>query len=208
MALVVMAVLAGLAWRGLDVLVSARDGSRAAVDRSVRLGTVLTQWEQDLASVHDTGLVPALAFDGRMLRLTRAADDGVRLVAWSLEGGAWLRWSSPPTTRQGELQELWLRSQALDASAPGQVRLAEGVLEWQVYCFRGATWSNCQSSGDLVVAAVAPPSPPASAASDADDGGAGRDAAPREALPGAVRLVVTWPEGRLLRDIALGPQMP
>lgn len=200
-ALVVMAVMAGLAWRGIDGVVRARDAGREAVERTVRLGTVLTQWEQDLAAVHDTGAVPALAFDGRALRLTRGAEDGVRVVAWLLQEGEWVRWVGPAVTRVGDLQEQWLRSQQLVGSEPGHVRLLQGVDSWGVFCFRGNGWSNCQSTGDIVVEVAAAP---ASAAS----GGAGARATAREALPGAVRLQLTVAGQSLQRDIALGPQMP
>ena len=41
--------------------------------RSARCGmtTVMAQWEQDLASLYDSPLVPAIAFDGATLRLAR-----------------------------------------------------------------------------------------------------------------------------------------
>ena len=199
-ALVVMAVIAALAWRGIDGVVRSRDVGRDTVERTVRIGTVLTQWEQDLAAVHDTGVVPALGFDGRALRLTRAGDDGVRLAVWFVQDGTWMRWLGPAVTRVGELQEQWLRSQQLLGNEPGIVRLVEGVDGWDVFCFRGNGWSNCQSTGDIVEEAE----PPASAAS----GGGGRGTRQREALPGAVRLQITLGGQRLLRDIALGPQMP
>ena len=82
-ALLAMALLASLAWQGLDSVLRTRDASREAIDRTTRLATVLTQWEQDLLAVHDTGVVPALAFDGQTLRLTRRTEGGVSLVAWS-----------------------------------------------------------------------------------------------------------------------------
>ncbi|MFO1272904.1 MAG: prepilin-type N-terminal cleavage/methylation domain-containing protein [Rubrivivax sp.] len=189
-ALAIMAVLAGLAWRGLDGMMRARDAGRTAIERTARLNTILAQWQQDLGAVFDSTVVPALTFDGQTLRLTRTVDDGVVLVAWSLRGGSWQRWTSPPVTRVADLQEAWLRSQQLLGNETGQVKLLEGVGDWQVYFFRGSTWSNAQSTGDLAAA------PAAVAASGA---------APREALPQGVRLVLGLPGGALTRDIALGP---
>ncbi len=188
-ALAIMAVLAGLAWRGLDGMMRARDAGRTAIERTARLNTILAQWQQDLGAVFDSAVVPALTFDGQTLRVTRTVDGGVALVAWSLRGEQWQRWTSPPVTRTADLQEAWLRSQQLLGNEPGQVKLLEGVSEWQVYFFRGNTWSNAQSTGDLAQA-------PAGAASAA---------APREALPQGVRLVLGLPGGALTRDIALGP---
>ena len=54
-----------LSWQGLDGMLRARDVSHALLDRSMRLATVVTQWEQDLAPCTTAGVVPALAFDGR-----------------------------------------------------------------------------------------------------------------------------------------------
>ena len=199
-ALFAMALLAGLAWQGLDGVLRARTASREAVDRSVRLSTVVTQWEQDLLALHDTGVVPALSFDGQTLRLTRRVEGGVGLVAWSVRSGRWQRWTAAPVVRAGELQEAWLRSQQLLGTEPGHVTVADAASEWQIYFHRGSQWSNAQSSGDLQQPLL-PVAPPASAAS-----GAAAAAPPREALPNAVRLVITLDGKKLTRDVALGPQ--
>ena len=201
-ALLAMAVLASLAWQGLDGMLRAREGTREAVDRSTRLATVMVQWEQDLQALHDAEVVPALAFDGQTLRLTRRAGNGVALVAWSVRSGVWQRWAGPPTTRAAELQQVWLQSLQFLGNEPGQLELARVPGDWQVYFYRGGAWTNAQSSGDLVPAAAAP-APPASAASGADGTAPAR--APREQLPDAVRLVIGLEAGTLTRDIALGP---
>ena len=221
-ALMIMAILASLAWQGLDGILRAREGSRDAIDNTVRLATVLTQWEQDLNAVYDTGgVVPAINYDGQTLRLTRRSESGVLLVAWSVRGGLWQRWTSPAVTRAGDLQEQWLRSQQMLGNEPGHLTVAEGASQWQVYFNRGGQWSNAQSSGDLstqLVAGTAPSpaaaetaAPAASAASAAAPAAAGAASAPaptavlsREILPEAVRMQITLPAGMLTRDIALG----
>ncbi len=233
-ALAAMAILATLSWQGLDGIVRARDGSGAVLDRTARLSTVLTQWEQDLLAVHDTAVVPALSFDGQTLRLTRRVEDGVALVAWSLRGGVWQRWASPAVVRAAELQELWLSNQQFLGNEPGHVRLVEGASDYRIFFFRGGAWTNAQSTGDLVpVAPVLQPGAPAEP--DTDSGAAGPAAggdnaaqgpaaagsapqsnpplprAPeavqlrREALPEAVRLLIHLERGTLTRDVALGP---
>ncbi|HRD94988.1 MAG TPA: prepilin-type N-terminal cleavage/methylation domain-containing protein [Rubrivivax sp.] len=192
-ALFAMALLAGLAWQGLDSVLRAREASREAIDHATRLATVVTQWEQDLRAVHDTGVVPALAFDGQTLRLTRRVEGGIGLVAWSVRSGQWQRWASVPMTRAGTLQETWLSLMQMQGSEPGHLTVAREASEWQIYFHRAAEWSNAQSSGDLVA------SPPASAAS-------GAAVVAREVLPNAVRLVLTLSGRKLTRDVALGPQ--
>lgn len=211
LALLAMALLSGFAWQALDGMQRAREAGRATVERSARLSTVLTQWEQDLQALYGTAIVPALAFDGQTLRLTRRVEGGVAMVAWSLRGGRWMRWVGPPTVRTGALQESWLRSQQLLGNEPGQLILAEGASEWQIYFFRGNAWSNAQSTGDLVAtdaapvaAAAAPPASGASAPAAPASAAAAPEAA-REALPKAVRLVIVLDGRKLTRDIALGP---
>jgi general secretion pathway protein J len=215
-ALLIMAVLATLAWQGLDGILRGRDGSRASLDRSVRLATVLAQWEQDLLAVTDTQLVPPLSFDGQTLRLTRRGDGGVTLVAWSVRGGVWQRWLGPTTTRADELQEAWLRSQQLVGNEPGQLTLMEGASQWQLYFNRDGQWTNPQSTGNLLSLSTAQPplaASSASAAAGAASAAAGAASAaaptgggvPRQQLPEAVRIVVTLDNTTLTRDIALGP---
>ena len=179
---------------------------RHAATRSTartRLATVLTQWEQDLQAVHDTGVVPALAFDGQTLRLTRRVEAGVALVAWSVRSGVWQRWAGPATTRSGELQQSWLRSFQLLGNEPGHLRWPKAPASWQVYFHRGGAWTNAQSSGDL--AAGVARRPRRASGADARQRAARPRPRAREALPDAVRLVITLDGRTLTRDIALGP---
>lgn len=180
-ALAIMAVLAGLAWRGIDGLVRAREATTQAVDRAARLNTILSQWQQDLESVQDTGAAPALQFDGRHLRMTRRAEGGIAVVVWTLADGVWQRWASPPTTHMQALQQAWLRSQQLLGTEPQQVRLLDGISDWQLYYYRGNAWSNAQSSAGTANTPT------------------GTD------LPDAVRLVIDTATGRLTRDLMLLP---
>ncbi len=203
-ALLIMALLAGLAWQGLDGIARARDGSKAAIERTVRLNTVLTQWQQDLQALFDTTEVPAISFDGQTLRLTRRVDDGVAMVAWSVRDGQWRRWATPGVTRAGDLQQNWLRSQQLLGNEPGQVVLSGGASDWQIYFSRGGQWSNAQSTGDLAPVAAMPAASAASASSVSSVGSAPGTAL-REILPDAVRLLITLDGQTLTRDIALGP---
>jgi general secretion pathway protein J len=190
-ALAAMAILAGLAWRGLDGMLRARDGSGEAMERILRINTAVVQWEQDLQAVIDVGTVPALNFNGQTLLLTRRADDGVRLVAWAVRDGRWQRWAAPPVTRAAELREAWLRAQSLLGNEPGQVTAAEAAGDWQLYKYVGGRKTNMQSTGDVVAAPAAAGSAPAVPA--------------REALPQAVEMVLTLDGRALTRLIALGP---
>ncbi len=200
-ALVIMALMAGMAWQGVDGIVRTRDASQKQLEQTLRLNTVLAQWQTDLAAVQDTGAVPPLVFDGATLRMTRSVPDGVQVVVWSMRPqgttNAWERWASPAVTGSAALQDSWFTSQQLQGGEPGQLRALEGLSQWQVYFFQGNAWSNAQSTGNL--AAPAPAAPARGAA-----------AAPRQALPSGVRVVLTFApgsglNGTLTRDSLLGP---
>ncbi|MEN9630681.1 MAG: hypothetical protein RJA10_3909 [Pseudomonadota bacterium] len=201
-ALLVMAIMAALAWRGLDGVLRSRDAGRDSIDRTMLLNTVLSQWQTDLQSLHQNNVMPGtLSFDGRTLRLTRLADGGVQLVAWWLDGNTWYRWTAPPTTRAGPLKQAWLRSQQLRADDPASVKLLDGVAAPQVYFYRGNAWTNAQSTGDLE-AGPSPRLPPTP-----ETPPPGERAAPRpvEQLPSAVRLILTLDGKTLTRDIVVVP---
>lgn len=201
-ALVVMAVMAGLAWRGIDGLARAREVTQSNLEATERLNTVMAQLEADLLAVYDTqGVVPAVSCDGATLRMTRTAPDqeGVQLVAWQLRSPQWTRWASPAALRSGELQEHWLRSQQLLGNETNQLLLLDGVTGMQVYFFRGNAWTNCQSSAGTATAATGTPGTAA---------GAGT-ATPVTPPPAGVRIVLTLVQprtGTLTRSFALGPQ--
>ncbi|HMO48981.1 MAG TPA: prepilin-type N-terminal cleavage/methylation domain-containing protein [Rubrivivax sp.] len=188
-ALSILAVLAAMAWRGIDGMVRARDISQSQLERSLRLATVMAQWDQDLAALFDTPAVPYLSFDGSTLRMVRRAAGGVQLVAWSHQGTQWLRWAGPVVTHVAELQESWLRSQQLSGGEAGQLLLLDEVSEVEIQFFRGNGWSNPQSSGDVDAAAPG-----------------GR--AQREATLYGVRLVLAFDTQQLTRDVALSLQQP
>jgi general secretion pathway protein J len=214
-ALAVMAVLAGLAWRGVDGMMRARDSTEASLARTTRLATVMTQWEQDLQAVYDNRSVPPIAFDGNTLRISRLSEGGVQMVAWSLQDGRWQRWASPVVTRAAELQDQWLRSQQLQGNEKEQLRLLEGVETWQVYFYRDGRLSNAQSSGN-VAPARAVPGAPATPGEAAVPGVVAPAAAPgtaatpvviqRNLLPEGVQLVLRINGQTLKREVAVVPQ--
>ena len=227
-ALLIMAVIAGMGWQGVSAMARAREIASAASERALRLSALVGQWEQDLAAVYDSPQVPGLSFDGAALRIVRRVDDGVVVVVWSLREAVWRRWASAVATRQADLQQAWLASQQLQGTEAGQLRLLDSVRDWQVYFWRGQGWSNAQSSADVqlvaVAAAVSASSASSASAAAAAGAAAGASAAgsagsagaaqagaavtQRLLLPTGVRLVIELPEGRIQRDVMLSPQLP
>ena len=150
-ALALMALLATMSWRGVSSMAEAKQSADARVNQTLRMGTVLAQWEQDLQQVHPTQLVPAvpaLTFDGKTLRVVRRQSGGLQVIAWALQETRWMRWASPIATSAQGLQDAWLSSQQLLGNEPGQLTVYEGLGGWQVYFYRINAWTNAQSSGD------------------------------------------------------------
>ncbi len=166
-ALTILSFLAILSWRSIDAMSRVQTLTQQRSDELLRLQAALGQWTADLDAVVDTDEIAPLAFDGRVLLLTRrdAAEGGVRsegmrLVAWAQmqRGNAptaqWVRWQSAPFTRRRELAEAmdrvaeWVDS-GTDIAAPdprdSAVALA-AIDQWQLFYHRGETWGNPQSS--------------------------------------------------------------
>jgi general secretion pathway protein J len=201
-ALALMALLAVVSWRGVSSMGQAKQTADARVEETLRLGTVMAQWEQDLQQLQDTALVPALSFDGTTVRMIRRQPGGLQVVAWALRETRWTRWASPVAGTAQALQEAWLASQQLLGNEPGQLVVYAGLSGWQVYFYRGNAWTNAQSSGDQ----IAVPNP----------GGASGPPVPRanrSALPQGVRIVLSLQDGAgdgggrtLTRDLLVAPQ--
>lgn len=191
-ALVILALVAAMAWQGVAAMTAAREAGQRTSERAMRLATIVQQLEADLQAVYDGPTVPAVDFDGTTLRIARRAAGGVQVAAWSLREGVWRRWASPPVTLAAALREAWLRAAQAGVDDAAQLRLLDGASAWQVYFNRGGAWSNAQSSGDLVAAPL-----PAESAS-----GSARATA-RVQVPAGLRVTIELPEGRLTRTIAL-----
>ncbi len=194
-ALVVMAIMSLVAWQGVDGIVRTRDANQVRLEQTLRLETVMAQWEQDLAQIQESTAAPALTCDGQSVRLTRAAEGGLQVVVWSLRpgdlGSSWQRWAGPPATTTGALQETWLRTQQFQGGEPDQLRTLTGLEQWQVYFYQGNAWANCQSSGNAVTPV-------------------GSTGLQRTALPSGVRIVLSFAPGSglagsLVRDVRIAP---
>ena len=190
-AIVIMAIMSLMAWQGVDGIVRARDSNQIRLEQTLRLETVIAQWEQDLASLQESTAVPALTCDGQTVRLTRRTEGGLQVVAWSLRpdnsNSMWQRWAGPAVTTTTALQESWLRTQQFQGQETGQLRALTGLDQSQVYFFQGNAWANCQSSGDVAASGVQ-----------------------RQVLPTGVRLVLAFApgsglNGSLVRDTLIAP---
>lgn len=149
-ALFILAVMAAMAWRGVDVVLQSRDSARTHTEALLRLQTGLGQWEADVKQAVQTQVVPAFDFDGATLRLTRSRPEGIELVAWTVRNGALLRWAAAPVVRANQLQDAWIASQQLQGNEAGTVTVLQGIARQQLFTFYASSnaWSNAQSSAD------------------------------------------------------------
>lgn len=194
-AISVMAILAILSWRGLDGMTRAREQTEARADEVLALQTGLAQWSADLDAVIQLPQINALDWNGRVMRMTRRGSasviDGVHVVAWTRREGQWLRWESPSLVTRGEV-ELALQQADLWAGNPSDEQRRREVAvtpleNWQVFYFRGDSWTNPLSSD------AQQPAPIGTVMQLA------RGVTTRTTqMPEGVRLVVELPAGRAL----------
>lgn len=195
-AIALMALMAGLSWRGLDGMTRAQTQMRQNSDDVLTLQAGLAQWSTDLDALAQQPGTPSLDWDGRALRILRRSTtnpaDGLQVVAWSRRGvegvGQWLRWQSPPLRTRGELTLAWQKAAAWaqnpsDDDRQREVRIAP-LDQWQIFYYRGAAWSNPLSSAGAVEGDVA--------------SGAGLLAEAASAVPEGVRLVLTLAPGQAI----------
>jgi general secretion pathway protein J len=167
-AMALMAVLAGLSWRGLDGLVRTRDVTQQQVTQTAILQTVLSQWNADLnamlpvSGINDAGV----SWDGQVLRITRRSsaqsgdgkDPGLWVVAWTRRSnttsdgneGLWARWQSPALYDRSALNLAWAQAKQWSQNASAVDAQHETALisltQWQLTYFRDNAWTNPLSS--------------------------------------------------------------
>jgi general secretion pathway protein J len=153
-ALLIMAILAALAFRGIDALTRAKESALLSTDRTLKLNTGRSQFEYDISQVVDSKALPQpVMFDGATLRVARRTPDGIELVLWTLQDRRWQRWASGSFTHMSELTDAWMRSQQWGAISGNAITVLEDVDEFQVYVCNPATlgtsgcsWNNVQST--------------------------------------------------------------
>lgn len=197
-ALLIMAIMAAMSWRGIDALVKSRDIAQGRLAQTARLQTVLGQWEADIRALQDSkSSVPPLSFDGGSLTLTRQQPEGLQVVVWSLREGSLYRWASPAVLTTAEIEDQRQRGQQVLASRNQALRALDGVAGWQFNCYWGNAWSNCQSSGGAAGGPAAPAAPaaPAVPASAASAPGPIGPLNPQQGNPTGLRMLVQFAPG-------------
>ena len=184
-ALVILAILSAMAFRGIDAVMRAKDTALSATDRTLKLNTGMSQFEYDVSQIIDSKVLPqAVMFDGATLRVARRTPEGIQLVLWTLQDRRWQRWASGSFIHMSELTDAWMRSQQWDAISGNAVTVVDNVDSFQVYLCNpaniattGCSWNNVQSAQGAQGAASAV-----------------------QAQPNAIRISLKVPEGELTRE--------
>lgn len=168
-ALVILSVMAATAFKGMDGISKAREIAEGKLQRTLRLQSVMSQWDADMAAVIDiptlnSGSVQnqrSFLFNGTYLRFARQArSGGVQVVVWSLRDGRWERWAGLPVKTVGALDDQWKQAEQLKGNEPGTLKMLKGVAQWQLYFCLGSVgkcgngggapaWTNPQSAGNM-----------------------------------------------------------
>ena len=178
-AIAIMALLAVMAWRGLDSMNRAQQQTRIHSDEVSALQAGLAQWNADLDAVTQLPPVGGLEFDGRVLRMTRqylydesvapqpegasiSGGGSIRVIAWGMrnvEGGRqWLRWQSAPLRTRDELQFAWDQAGLWGQNPTEDLRKREVAIthidDWQVFYYRNNSWTSPLSSATGLVLGI------------------------------------------------------
>ena len=159
-AISIMALMALMAWRGIDSMLRTQSGLQQRADQIRTLQAGLAQWQTDLNQLAELPGTPSWDWDGKVLRLTRRAvvpGEGVVVVGWTWRsdpgrpgGGDWQRWQSAPLqTRQTwktawQTAQVWSQTPTADTLS-GQVQI-HPLSGWQLFVHRGGSWTNPLSS--------------------------------------------------------------
>lgn len=179
-AVAIMALLAVMAWRGLDGMSRAQTRTQSYSDDVSALQAGLAQWNVDLDALTQLPPVGGLDFDGRVLRMTRqylydesstgsgtvgaaASGGSIRVIAWGAREYAgkrqWLRWQSAPLRSRTELQTAWQQAALWGQNPTEELRQHEVAVipidDWQVFYYRNNSWTSPLSSATGLIPGIA-----------------------------------------------------
>jgi len=152
----ILALMALISWRGLEGMSKAQEALQTRSDANQTWQVGLAQWRADLDNMVSLPNIPALDWDGRVLRITRQHSQdpqaGMQVVAWTLRNGQWTRWQSAPLTQRDVWAQAWNQAQIWGESAgqplPNNANevVIHAIRSWQIYYHRDGAWSNPLSS--------------------------------------------------------------
>jgi general secretion pathway protein J len=166
LAIAIMALMAGLSWRGLDAMAQSKRHNEAYREQVLALQASFAQWSTDLDAMQLPNAQTALEIKPGTLRFVRQApingssDTGYVVVAYAKDArpqgvppskDRWVRWQSTPFSHHLGLTLAWAESgtwlsNTSDASAPTPavkppLELAK-IESWRLRFFVDGQWQE------------------------------------------------------------------
>ncbi len=130
----ILALVALLSWRGLDVMVRAQQGTQARSDQIAVVQTALAQWRTDLDAMlpASTGKQAVLDWDGNTLRVLRLASPDTLESAEDSQNSQQSLWTPATVVVAWTLRNACPRNATADGSHPAAQSAAGSCwMRWQ-----------------------------------------------------------------------------
>jgi general secretion pathway protein J len=168
-ALLILAVLSGLGWRSVDVLLSSERVNREASTRWLTLQAALTQWGYDLDAATVNLLRPPVQFQTERIVIVRrlSGSDALSVVVWwrgerDVDGQPqthWLRWQSAPSRTRGELENALAAAQSTALAADARTVPVLPAQQVKVRFYRNGVWLDAKDDRLATGSAIGAASP-------------------------------------------------
>ncbi|HEF5872408.1 TPA: prepilin-type N-terminal cleavage/methylation domain-containing protein [Burkholderia cenocepacia] len=155
-AIAILAVVAILAWRGLDQIMRGRDKVAAAMEDERVFAQMFDQMRIDarLAATDDEAGQPAIGVAGNTLQIVRELDvPGVaprlQVVRYRIAGGRVVRYASPPVDDTNRLRAL-LKDSSVEGWSWVALMSGVGAIDAKLYVPRVGWTTNLQTADEAL----------------------------------------------------------
>lgn len=151
-ALVVMALLSGTAYKGVAVMIDARERIEESVKKTNELQTALSQWSNDWEAASSLRMHSGVRYDGSSVTMVRYVPGGLgQVVAWRQTPEGFERVLFARISLQEDIYRQWSED-SKQWIAHGTVPKGATATKWpqltnfQMYYFVGSSWTNPYST--------------------------------------------------------------
>ncbi|PRG31151.1 general secretion pathway protein GspJ [Burkholderia multivorans] len=155
-AIAILAVVAVLAWRGLDQIMRGRDKVASAMEDERIFAQMFDQMRIDarLAATDDEAGQPAIGVAGNTLQIIRALDvpgaaPRLQVVRYRIAGGRVVRYASPPLDDANRLHAL-LKDSSVDGWSAVALMGGVGAIDAKLYVPRVGWTTSVQAANDAL----------------------------------------------------------
>ncbi|HEF4753204.1 prepilin-type N-terminal cleavage/methylation domain-containing protein [Burkholderia multivorans] len=155
-AIAILAVVAVLAWRGLDQIMRGRDKVASAMEDERVFAQMFDQMRIDarLAATDDEAGQPAIGVAGNTLQIIRALDvpgaaPRLQVVRYRIAGGRVVRYASPPLDAANRLHAL-LKDSSVDGWSAVALMGGVGAIDAKLYVPRVGWTTSVQAANDAL----------------------------------------------------------